>query len=132
MSSTGEQAGPADWTRLDAGLLRADLTAISGLPGTPVNTGPMALEACGHAAANSFWVSYSVAAADAVNAPAGIAAPTGEWAARCQAEAVPALTLADVDPAETLARPWRRRARSGIYDEHRVSGDARSADRTAF
>jgi hypothetical protein len=100
--------------------------------GTPVNTGPMALEACGHAAANSFWVSYSVVAADAVNAPAGIAAPTGEWAARCPAEAVPALAFADVDPAETLARPWRRRARSGIYDEHQVSGDARSADRTAF
>jgi predicted amidohydrolase len=232
MSATGEQAGPADWTRLDAGLLRAELSAISELArelrlwtvlgsvhplsapnrphnslyvisddgrlqtryderflsatklsylytpgsapvtftvdgvrfgcalgieahfpevfaeyerldadcvlfsthgaGTPVNPGPMALEACGHAAANSFWVSYSVVAADAVNAPAGIAAPSGEWAARCQAEAVPALALADVDPAETLARPWRRRARSGIYDEYRVSGDARSADRTAF
>ena len=118
----------AEYERLDADCV---LFSTHGA-GTPVNTAPMALEACGHAAANSFWVSYSVVAADAVNAPAGIVAPSGEWATRCPAEAVSALAFADVGPAETLARPWRRRARSGIYDEHRVSGDARSADRTSF
>ena len=48
----------------------------------------------GHAAANSYWVSYSVTAADAANAPAGIATRTASGA-RCPAEAVPALAVAD-------------------------------------
>jgi predicted amidohydrolase len=101
-------------------------------PGTPVNDGPMAAQAAGHAAVNGYWVSYAVVAADAANAPAGIASPDGRWAARCPAEAAPALAVADLERPATSPRPWRRHARSGIYEPHQAHGDARSADRAAF
>lgn len=35
------------------------------------------------------------------------------------------------DPTRALARPWRRRARAGLYDGYLVE-DVRSDDRTNF
>ena len=71
-------------------------------------------------------------------APAGIIAPDGRWAARCPGDGYPALAVADIDNepesrdiAVSKARPWRRLARTGIYDAHQVADD-RSDDRTAF
>jgi predicted amidohydrolase len=118
----------AEYERLEADCV---LFSTHGA-GVPVNAGPMAAEASGHAAANSFWVSYSATADDAVNAPSGIIDPEGRWAARGPAQAVPALAVADLEVAESFARPWRRQARSGIYAEHLVHDDARSRERTAF
>ncbi len=100
--------------------------------GTPVNDGRMAAQAAGHAAVNGYWVSYAVVAADAANAPAGIAGPDGRWSARCPAEAAPALAVADLERPATSPRPWRRHARSGIYEPYQARDDARSADRATF
>jgi hypothetical protein len=36
-----------------------------------------------------------------------------------------------IDIAVTGARPWRRRARAGVYDAHLVT-DERSVNRSAF
>jgi predicted amidohydrolase len=118
----------AEYERLEADCV---LFSTHGA-GLPVNAGPMAAEACGHAAANSYWVSYSATAADAVNAPSGVIGPDGQWRARCPAGPAPALALADLELTESFARPWRRQARSGIYDGHLARDDARSSDRGAF
>ncbi|WNI20629.1 carbon-nitrogen hydrolase family protein [Streptomyces sp. ITFR-16] len=93
-----------------------------------------ATEIRAHAATNRYWAGFAVPAQRGATSPAGIIAPDGEWAARCRADATPSLTFADLgtqDPTSALARPWRRRARAELYDEHRVE-DARSSDRTGF
>ena len=102
-------------------------------PGIAVNNGPLALQAQAHAVSNSYWVSYAGTAQDAVNAPSGMISPDGEWAARCPQSVTPALAVADLvaDP-QSLARPWRRLARRGMYDRHLISGDPRSEDRRVF
>ncbi|MDN3359255.1 carbon-nitrogen hydrolase family protein [Actinomadura sp. DC4] len=96
--------------------------------------GPMfATEAQGHAAANGYWVGFSVPARHSTTAPAGVIAPGGEWLARCPADGAPALVVVDLDDraARSQARPWRRTARAGIYDPHFVK-DPRSDDRGTF
>jgi predicted amidohydrolase len=77
--------------------------------------GIFAVEAAGHAAANSLWVSYAGLAAD--NAPpAGLVAPDGTWAAQCVAGA-PGLAVTDVDTSTgSPARVWRRTARTTLSD----------------
>lgn len=89
-----------------------------------------AAEALGHAASNSYWVSYSAHAPQSVTTPSGIAAPDGRWAAQCPTNGAPSIAVADIktDP-EHAARPWRRTARSDIYEPHRVDGDPRSDGR---
>ena len=102
-------------------------------PGIEINNGPFALQARAHAAANSYWVSYSGTAQDAVNAPSGVISPDGEWLDRCPRETTPAVVVVDLDgSSENLARPWRRNARTGIYDPHLLPGDPQSLNRAAF
>jgi hypothetical protein len=64
--------------------------------------------------------------------PSGIMAPGGRWLARCPGDDRPALAVADldldatdpdIDVAIRLARPWRRAARAGLYDERIVRAD---------
>jgi predicted amidohydrolase len=88
----------------------AVLFATHGNPETP---GVFAVEAAGHAAANSFWVGYAGPAQDG-HPPAGILTPEGNWAARCTTHGAE-LAVADVvtDPASP-ARAWRRVARAAI------------------
>ncbi|WP_416973894.1 carbon-nitrogen hydrolase family protein [Streptomyces sp. 4F14] len=100
--------------------------------GTPGNT---AAQAQGHATVNSYWVSFSVPAWHGT--PSGVAAPDGEWLARCHADGSPSVAVVDLDDSSEAAadavaygRPWRREARSGIYTAHQVD-DPRSEDRTA-
>jgi len=58
---------------------------------------------------NGVWVSYAVHADKAPDAPAGIAAPDGRWAARCVSRAEPALAFADIERRdEGGPREWRR------------------------
>jgi predicted amidohydrolase len=107
--------------------------------GTPRDTGIFATEAQGHAATNSYWVSYSVGALQSRFAPAGVISPGGDWMAQCPRDATPSVVTVELDEsAENLddvlphARSWRRTARGGIYDAHFVRDDPRSDDRAAF
>jgi predicted amidohydrolase len=101
--------------------------------GLPHGGGAFAAEALGHAASNSYWVSFAVLAKHSPSAPAGIVGPQGRWVAQCPADGTPALALADIsiDPADP-SRPWRRTARAGIYEPHLVAGDPRSDGRNSF
>ena len=96
-------------------------------------TPAFAAEVLGHAAANRYWVSFSVLAYPGFMPPAGIADPSGEWVAQCRADATPSLAIVDVEhnPGE-IARPWRRTARAGIYAPHLVEDDPRSDGRDMF
>ncbi|MDY0813872.1 carbon-nitrogen hydrolase family protein [Kitasatospora purpeofusca] len=90
---------------------------------------------------HNYWLGYSVPAQFSATVPSGIVAPGGRWLARCPADGRPALAIADIDldpqdedigMAVRYARPWRRSARAGLYDERLPVGDARSDTRTAF
>ena len=124
----------AEYERLDV-----DGVLFSTGPGqTPDGTAAFATEAQAHAATNGLWVSFAMSAQHSAAAPAEIIAPDGRWAGRCPADGQPALAIAHIDNqpesiaiAVTKARPWRREARAGIYEVHRVT-DARSDDRGAF
>ena len=84
--------------------------------GNSETPGVFAVEAAGHAAANSFWVSYAGPAGDG-HPPAGLLTPEGNWAARCTTDTTE-LAVADVvtNPASP-ARAWRRAARAAIRGE---------------
>jgi predicted amidohydrolase len=90
-------------------------------------------EVLGHAASNSYWVSYAVAAKPSAAAISGIVTPWGEWAAQCASDGTPSITVCDIDDfSHDPSRPWRRKARSGIYDPHQVKDDPRSEKRDVF
>jgi predicted amidohydrolase len=124
----------AEYERLDV-----DGVLISTGPGqTPGGTAAFATEAQAHAATNSLWVSFAMAAQHSAAAPAGTIAPDGSWAAQCPGDGHPAVAIADldnrpesIDIAVAKARPWRRLARAGVYDAHLVTDD-RSDDRGSF
>jgi predicted amidohydrolase len=92
-----------------------------------------AAEALGHAASNSYWVSFSAHSPQSVVAPSGIAAPDGQWAVRCPANGNAAIAVTNItnDP-ESPARPWRRKARSDLYIPHQIDGDPRSDGKNLF
>ena len=110
--------------------LDVDCVLFSTTGGT-CNDAGFAAEALGHAASNTCWVSFALQAQNSPTAPSGIASPAGRWAAHCLDDGRPSIALADIatDP-DNLARPWRRKARSGIYEPHRVDDDPRSSGRT--
>ena len=116
-----------EYERLDI-----DCVLFSTTSGVPASDPAFAAEALGHAASNRYWVSFSVLAYG-MAAPSGIAAPSGEWAKRCRAGISPSIAIADIDnnPGD-LARPWRRKARTGIYEPHKVMDDPRSGSRDRF
>lgn len=102
-------------------------------PPTPYSNEVFATEAQAHAATNSYWVSYATSAQDAVSAPSGVISPEGQWLGKCPKEDAAAVVVVDLDGnAENFARPWRRKARSGIYDAHVVRDDPRSEERVGF
>ncbi|RFB93620.1 carbon-nitrogen hydrolase family protein [Rhizobium leguminosarum bv. trifolii] len=120
----------SEYERLDVHCMLFSTTG-----GVPANDLGFAAEAQGHAASNRYWVSFSLLAhpglADPV--PSGIVAPGGRWAAQCPTDGMAAIILADIDdnPGD-LSRPWRRKARSGLYEPHCVDGDPRSDVRDMF
>jgi predicted amidohydrolase len=119
----------AEYERLDVDCV---LFSTAGT-GTPDGGGIFATEAQAHAATNSYWVSYAAPVRDAATAPSGVISPTGQWLARCSQDETPALTVVDLGhDSENLARPWRRTARSGVYESHFVRDDPRSTDQHAF
>lgn len=120
----------AEYERLDVNCVLFSTTG-----GVPVSDHAFAAEAQGYAAANRYWVSFSMQAYSGMEGPpsSGIVAPGGRWAAQCSADGTPAIALAEIDdnPGD-LSRPWRRKARSGLYEPHRVEGDPRSDGRDMF
>nr|WP_216853697.1 carbon-nitrogen hydrolase family protein [Phytoactinopolyspora halotolerans] len=90
-----------------------------------------ATEAQAHAVTNSFWVSFAVDARHAADSPSGVISPRGEWPAQCSYEKLPSVTTTEIyDDPNDFARPWRRKARTGIYEHHVVHNDPRSDDRS--
>ncbi|NED97062.1 carbon-nitrogen hydrolase family protein [Phytoactinopolyspora alkaliphila] len=94
-------------------------------------SGVFVTEAQAHAATNSYWVSYAVDALHAASGPSGVISPEGTWATRCVREERSSVMIAEIfsDP-EDPARPWRRKARAGIYEPHLVHDDPRSNNRS--
>ena len=113
--------------------LNVDCVLFSTAGDSPSNAPAFAAEVLGHAASNTYWVSFSTLAPQSTVAPSGIAAPDGQWASRCPANGAPAIAVADIrtDP-EHPARTWRRKARSDLYRPHQVNSDPRSEDRNLF
>jgi predicted amidohydrolase len=119
----------AEYERLDVDCVLLSTTGVA--------PGNAAVETRGHAAANSYWVSFSVPTQHSATAPSGVIAPNGDWLGRCPADGSPSVAVVHIDDgsaaaAESVlyARPWRRKSRTGIYAEHHVT-DPRSEDRTA-
>lgn len=113
--------------------LDVDCVLFSTAGHSPANAAAFAAEALGHAASNVYWVSYSTLSPQSIAAPSGVAAPDGQWAARCPMNGLPAIAVADIAPhPESRARPWRREARSDLYEQHRINGDPRSDHRNLF
>jgi predicted amidohydrolase len=119
----------AEYERLDVDCVLFSTTGVS--------PGNAAAQARGLAAANSYWVSFSVPTQHSATAPAGVVAPNGDWLERCPADGRPSVAVVDLDDgseaaaeAVTYARPWRRESRARLHAEHRVT-DPRSEDRTA-
>ena len=90
----------------------------------------------GYAAANNYWVSVSTPAQCSAGLPSGIIGPDGQVLGRSNADGLPELLIATLDPGDpklevalAKARPWRRRARTGeIYGTRPIS-DPRSRNR---
>ncbi len=118
--------------------LSVDCVLFSTTGGAARDEPIFATEARGHAAANSYWVSFSVPARHAAIAPSGLIGPAGQWLARGPQDGTPAVVVADLDDtvedveiAVFRARPWRRTARAGRYTPH-VVDDPRSTNRRLF
>jgi predicted amidohydrolase len=91
----------------------ADCVLLS-TAGNPEFPDVFAVEAAGHAAANSLWVSYAGAVGRG-QPPAGVITPNGAWATRCASADHEAMVIADVDATTgERARTWRRLVREGV------------------
>jgi predicted amidohydrolase len=83
------------------------------------------IEAQGHAATNSYWMTFSPPTQGAKATPAGVAGPNGTWMQQAKDDS-PQLVIVDLDPSKPEAkeavryrRPWRRVARDGaVYRKH--------------
>jgi predicted amidohydrolase len=122
----------AEYERLDV-----DCVLLSVM----VDDAPRARVAQAYGTLYNYWVGYSVPSQFSATVPSGIVAPGGRWLAQCPADGQPALAVADIDldsadpdidVALRHARPWRRRAQEGLYEDRLVDGDPRSDIRTAF
>jgi predicted amidohydrolase len=114
-----------EYEKLDVDCVLVSTTG----PAVPVHNGAFSIQAQAHAASNSYWVSYSVAAA---SSPSGVINPDGQWVVRASEDETSEIVVVDLKDSENLARPWRRKARAGIYDPHLVRDDPRSEDRSIF
>jgi predicted amidohydrolase len=82
--------------------------------GNPEFPEVFAVEAAGHAAANSLWVSYAGPVGPG-ESPAGVVTPNGAWLTRCATAQKDSVVVTEIDiSAGERARAWRRRARAGL------------------
>jgi predicted amidohydrolase len=113
-------------------VLGVDCVLLSTTGGSPSDGPIFATEAQGHAAMNSYCVSFSVPAQHSAIAPSGIIGRDGRWSAQCPSDGTPGLVAMDLeaDPANA-ARSWRRAARDHVCRAPRLE-DPRSEDRVSF
>jgi predicted amidohydrolase len=79
--------------------------------GNPEFPEVFAVEAAGHAAANSLWVSYA-GPVGPQQPPAGAVNPNGVWVARCASADHDAIVVTEIDTSTgERARTWRRSVR---------------------
>ncbi len=119
----------AEYERLDVDCVLFSTTGVS--------PGNAAAQAQGHAAANSYWVSFAVPTRHSATAPSGVVAPNGDWLDRCPVDGSPSVAVVDLDEgseaaatAVAHARPWRRESRAARQARQGLT-DPRSEDRTA-
>ncbi|CAH1657134.1 putative amidohydrolase [Hyphomicrobiales bacterium] len=113
--------------------LDVDCVLFSTSGESPAAAPAFAAEALGHAASNTYWVSYAAHAPQSAAVPSGIAGPDGQWKAQCPMNGLPALAVTDITIGpENRARPWRRQVRTDLYAAHQVSGDPRSDGKNLF
>jgi predicted amidohydrolase len=99
----------------------------------PAAAPAFAAEALGHAASNSFFVSYSAHAPQSPGAPSGLAGPDGRWAGLCGGNGEVDLVVTEIRRGpDHPARPWRRKARAGLYAAVHPEDDPRSVARSRF
>ncbi|MBN0045649.1 carbon-nitrogen hydrolase family protein [Streptomyces actuosus] len=129
----------ANFPEVFAEYERLDVNCV--LLSVMVDDAPRARVAQAYGTLYNYWVGYSVPSQFSATVPSGIVAPGGRWLAQCPADGQPALAVADIDldsadpdidVALRYARPWRRRAQEGLYEDRLVDGDPRSDIRTAF
>ncbi|MFF6829066.1 nitrilase-related carbon-nitrogen hydrolase [Streptomyces longwoodensis] len=129
----------ANFPEVFAEYERLDVNCV--LLSVMVDDAPRARVAQAYGTLYNYWVGYSVPSQFSATVPSGIVAPGGRWLAQCPADGQPALAVADIDldsaapdidVALRHARPWRRRAQEGLYEDRLVDGDPRSDIRTAF
>ena len=129
----------ANFPEVFAEYERLDVNCV--LLSVMVDDAPRARVAQAYGTLYNYWVGYSVPSQFSATVPSGIVAPGGRWLAQCPAVGQPALAVADIDldsadpdidVALRYARPWRRRAQEGLYEDRLVDGDPRSDIRTAF
>lgn len=113
--------------------LGVDCVLFSTAGGTPSGAPAFAAEALGHAASNSYWISFSTLAPQSPGAPSGIASPEGQWAIQCPMDGQPAIAVTEIQTnPEGLARSWRKQVRNNLYAPHHIEGDLRSDERSLF
>ncbi|MFE2347953.1 carbon-nitrogen hydrolase family protein [Kitasatospora cineracea] len=129
----------ANFPELFAEYERLDVDCV--LLSVMVDDAPRARVAQAYGTLYNYWLGYSVPAQFSATVPSGIVAPGGRWLARCPADGQPSLAIADLDldskdrdieMAVRYARPWRRSARAGLYDEQIPADDPRSENTTTF
>ena len=100
--------------------------------GNPEFPEVFAVEATGHAAANSLWVSYA-GPVGLHQPPAGIINPNGVWVARCVSGDHDAIVVTEIDnSAGERARTWRRCVRESRTRRVRLALTGRRAPSAAI
>lgn len=101
--------------------LGVDCVLFSTAGGSPSGAPAFAAEALGHAASNSYWISFSTLAPQSPGAPSGIASPDGQWAVQCPMDGQPAFAVTEIQTnPQGLARSWRRQVRNNLYGPHQI------------
>ena len=80
-----------EYERLDV-----DCVLFSTTGESPDAAPAFAAEALGHAASNTYWVSYSAHTPQSMTTPSGIAAPDGRWAAQCPRDGTASIAVRDI------------------------------------
>lgn len=112
--------------------LGVDCVLFSTTGGAPSDPA-FATEVQGHAAANTYWISFSANTQHSEITPSGVIAPSGEWVVQCSQDGKPAIAAVDIEySAANGARSWRRTARSSLYEPYVVHDDPRSNERGVF
>lgn len=106
---------PTLFSNYEADGVDCVLYATAGTP-NPADANSLASPALTHAQQNHIWIGYAVPSDQAPYTPAGIIDPDGGWAARCPAEATPAISITEVSTrADSPAQVWRRTMLASLH-----------------